>query len=196
MLEESFMKSLFHGVIAEGMIFPYPEPTQSEADNLNIMIDSVRRFCAQNVDSKKIDRDGELPADVLRGLKELGLFGLTVPQAYGGVGLSATGYARMMQEVGAIDPSIAVTLGGHQSIGCKGVILFGNDEQKRRYLPRLASGELVAAFGLTEPGSGSDAASIKTRAVQQPDGSFVLNGSKIWITNGGIADFFTIFAQT
>ena len=75
-------------------------------------------------------------------------------------------------------------------------MLFGNDEQKRRYLPRLATGELIAAFGLTEPGSGSDAASIKTRAVAQPDGSFVLDGSKIWITNGGIADFFTVFAQT
>jgi len=101
-----------------------------------------------------------------------------------------------MEDVAGIDASVAVTLGAHQSIGCKGVVLFGSDEQKARYLPRLATGELVAAFCLTEPGSGSDAASIKTRAVAQPDGSFVLNGSKIWITNGGIADFFTVFAQT
>jgi acyl-CoA dehydrogenase family protein 9 len=101
-----------------------------------------------------------------------------------------------MQEIAGVDGSLAVTLGGHQSIGCKGVVLFGTEEQKRRYLPRLASGELIAAFCLTEPGSGSDAASIKTRAVRQPDGSFVLSGSKIWITNGGMADFFTVFAQT
>ena len=196
MLEPSFMKSLFHGVLAEGTIFPYPEPTQSEGDNLHIMMDSVRKFCAANVDSKKIDREGSLPAETLRALKELGLFGLVIPQEFGGVGLSATGYARVVEEVGAIDASIAVTLGGHQSIGLKALLLFGTDEQKKRYLPRLATGELVAAFALTEPGAGSDAAAIQTRAEQTPEGDFVLNGSKIWITNGGFADVFTVFART
>ena len=89
MLEPSFMKSLFHGVLAEATIFPYPEPTQSEGDNLHIMMDSVRKFCAANVDSKKIDREGSLPAETLRALKELGLFGLVIPQEFGGVGLIA-----------------------------------------------------------------------------------------------------------
>jgi acyl-CoA dehydrogenase family protein 9 len=178
------------------MIFPYPEPTQSEGDNLNIMIDSVRRFCAQNVDSKRIDREGALPPEVLRGLKELGLFGLTIPQAYGGVGLSATGYARIIEEISGLDASIAVTLGAHQSIGLKGILLFGTEEQKQKYLPRLATGELVASFALTEPGAGSDAAAIQTRAEPGTDGGYVLNGSKIWITNGGFADVFTVFART
>jgi acyl-CoA dehydrogenase family protein 9 len=196
MLEESFMKSLFHGVISEGMIFPYPEPTQAEGDNLRIMIDSVRKFFAENVDSKTIDRDSQVPDKVLSGLKELGLFGLTIPQAYGGIGLPTTGYARIVEEISSMDSSIAVTLGGHQSIGLKAILLFGTEEQKKKYLPRLATGELVAAFALTEPGAGSDAAAIQTRAEPAPNGGYVLNGSKIWITNGGFADLFTVFART
>jgi acyl-CoA dehydrogenase family protein 9 len=192
----SFSKSLYFGHIPEGMVIPYPRLSTEERDSLKLILDSFHKFSNDHIDSKKIDDESKLPPEVLKGLKELGLFGLAIPEAHGGLGLSVTGYARAMQEVAGVDASIAVTLGGHQSIGCKGVILFGNDEQKARYLPRLATGELVAAFGLTEPGSGSDAASIKTRAVEQPDGSFVLDGSKIWITNGGIADFFTVFAQT
>ena len=121
---------------------------------------------------------------------------MLVPQALGGVGFSATAYARVMQEIGGLDASIAVTLGAHQSIGYKGLLLFGTDEQKRRYLPRLASGEMLAAFALTEPGAGSDAAAIRTHAALQPDGTYRLSGSKIWITNGGVADLFTVFART
>jgi acyl-CoA dehydrogenase family protein 9 len=127
MNEESFMKSLFHGVIAESVIFPYPEPSEGEADSINAMLESVRRFFAANVDSAKIDAAHEIPADVLAGLKELGLFGMQIPIEYGGTGMSATGYARVMQEVAALDPSIAVTLGGHQSIGLKGILLFGTE---------------------------------------------------------------------
>ncbi len=193
----SFMKSLFHGVIAEGMIFPYPTAAAAEVDNLNIFLDSVRKFFAANVDAAKIDREHELPPAVLQGLKDLGLFGMLVPTEYGGVGLSNTAYARVMQEVGGLDSSIAVTLGAHQSIGMKGILLFGTDDQKKRYLPKLASGEWVAAFALTEPGAGSDAAAIQTRAEPLKDGTgFALNGSKIWITNGGFADVFTVFART
>src|SRR5690606_37393667 len=114
-----------------------------------------------------------------------------------GFGLSATAYARVMQELAAIDSSLAVTVGAHQSIGLKGILLFGTEAQKKKYLPRLATGEHVAAFALTEPGAGSDAASITTRAELSEDGEhYVLNGSKIWITNGGFADVFTVFART
>jgi acyl-CoA dehydrogenase family member 9 len=195
MIEESFMKALFHGVIEENVLFPFPEPSQAEGDNLNGMLDSVRRFFAANVDSVKIDREQTIEPAVLQGLKDLGLFGLLIPQEYGGVGLSVTGYARVMQEVAALDSSMAVMLGAHQSIGLKGLLLFGTPEQKKRYLPRLAPGEMVAAFALTEPGAGSDAAAIQTRAEPSGDG-FVINGSKIWITNGGFADLFTVFART
>jgi acyl-CoA dehydrogenase family protein 9 len=195
--EQSFLKALFHGVIAEDLIFPYPELPAEDRDNTSMILDSVRRFFAANVDSAKIDREHEIGAAVLDGLKSLGLFGLQIPTELDGIGLSNMAYARVMQQIAGLDASIAVTLGAHQSIGLKGILLFGTPEQKRRYLPRLATGEQVAAFALTEPSAGSDAAAIKTRAELTPDGAhYVLNGSKIWITNGGFADVFTVFART
>ncbi|XP_055269442.1 complex I assembly factor ACAD9, mitochondrial isoform X4 [Moschus berezovskii] len=121
---------------------------------------------------------------------------MQVPEEYGGLGLSNTMYARLGEVIG-LDASIAVTLAAHQAIGLKGIILAGSNEQKARYLPRLASGEHVAAFCLTEPASGSDAASIRTRATLSADKRhYVLNGSKVWITNGGLANVFTVFAKT
>jgi acyl-CoA dehydrogenase family protein 9 len=194
MREQSFMKSLFFGVIDESLIFPWPEPGTQEVDTLRPLIDGVRRYF-QQVDSAAIDREQRIPDEVLRGLKELGLFGMLVPQSHGGAGLTQTGYARVLQELGALDSSVAVTVAAHQSIGMKGLLLFGSPELKDRYLPRLATGEMVAAFALTEPGAGSDAAAIQTRAEPRGDG-YVLNGSKIWITNGGMADLFTVFART
>lgn len=197
MPEQSFMKALFFGVIAEDMIFPYPEMPAEDRENTSMILDSVRRFFEANVDSKKIDQSHEIGAEVLEGLKSLGLFGLQIPTQYDGIGLSATAYARVMQEVAGLDGSIAVTLGAHQSIGLKAILLFGTEDQKRRYLPKLATGEWTAAFALTEPSAGSDAAAIKTRAEKSADGThYILNGSKIWITNGGFADVFTVFART
>lgn len=196
-IEQSFTKALFHGVIAEDMIFPYPEMPAEDRENTAMILDSVRRFFTANVDSAKIDRDHEIPAAVLDGLKALGLYGLQIATEHDGIGLSTAAYARVMQEVGGLDPAIAVSLGAHQSIGLKGLLLFGTPEQKRRYLPKLATGEWTAAFALTEPSAGSDAAAIKTRAEQIEDGAaYLLNGSKIWITNGGNADIFTVFART
>ena len=197
MNEQSFMKSLFHGIISEALVFPYPEPAAAEKENVVMMLDSVRKYFAANVDSTKIDRTAEIPKDVLEGVKGLGLFGGLIPESHGGIGLSQTGYARLMQEVSALDSSFAVTIGAHQSIGLKGILLFGTDEQKKKYLPKLATGEHVAAFALTEPSAGSDAAAIQTRAERSADGKyFTLNGSKIWISNGGFADVFTVFART
>jgi acyl-CoA dehydrogenase family member 9 len=194
MREQSFMKSLFFGVIAEGLVFPWPELEAREVDTLRPLLDDIRRYL-DGVDSANIDREQCIAAEVLAGLKELGLFGMMVPRRYGGAGLSTTGYARVLQELGAIDASIAVTIAAHQSIGMQGLLLFGSPETKDRYLPRLATGEMVAAFALTEPGAGSDAAAIQTHAERRGD-DYVLNGSKIWITNGGIADLFTVFART
>jgi acyl-CoA dehydrogenase family member 9 len=197
MNEQSFMKSLFHGVVAEELIYPFPELSRDERDNTNMILESVRKFIETKVDSVKIDREQVIPQEVLDGMKELGLFGMIIPQEHGGIGLSASSYARVVQEVASFDPSLAVTLGAHQSIGLKGILLFGTEDQRARYLPKLASGESVAAFALTEPSAGSDAAAIQTRAEALPDGSgYMLNGSKIWITNGGFADVFTVFART
>ncbi len=197
MIDQSFMKSVFHGVLAEGLIFPYPELSSSERDSLELLLDNVRKFFAANVDAAKIDREAKIPDEVIQGLKEMGLFGMLIPQEHAGAGLSATAYARVMQEVGGLESSLAVTLGAHQSIGLKAILLFGTDEQKAKYLPKLATGETVAAFALTEPNAGSDAAAIQTRAERSDDGRYyTLTGSKIWISNGGFADLFTVFART
>ncbi len=192
----SFGKSLFFGEILEDQIFPYPEVDADTAGTVRSVLETVDRFMP-TLDAAALDRAGELPASVLASLKELGLFGLVVPPEYGGLGLTSTGYARVMQQIAGHDGAVAVTVGAHSSIGFKGLLLFGTEAQKRKYLPRLATGDLVACFCLTEPGSGSDAFSIKTRAERSADGShYVLDGQKLWITNGGIADFFTVFAKT
>ncbi len=136
-----------------------------------------------------------MPAEFIQELREFGLFGLIVPEEHGGMGLGNMAYSRTLQQVARHDASVAVTIGAHSSIGMRGVKLFGSDEQKAKYYDKLATGEMIAAFCLTEPNAGSDAAAVRTTAVEQDDG-FLLNGSKIWITNGGIADFFTIFAKT
>jgi acyl-CoA dehydrogenase family protein 9 len=197
MNEQSFMKSLFHGVVAEELIYPYPELSRDERDNTTMILESVRKFIETSVDPVKIDREQTIPKEVLDGMKDLGLFGMIIPQEHGGIGLSASSYARVVQEIASYDASLAVTLGAHQSIGLKALLLFGTEEQRVQYLPKLASGEKIAAFALTEPSAGSDAAAIQTRAEALPDGSgYTLNGSKIWITNGGFADVFTVFART
>jgi alkylation response protein AidB-like acyl-CoA dehydrogenase len=194
--QASFGKALFFGDILEDQIFPYPEMANEQRETVGTMLDALDRYMA-GVDSAALDRAAELPADLLASLREMGLFGLLVPEEYGGLGLDNTGYARVMEQIASWDGSVAVTLGAHSSIGFKGLLLFGTEAQKRRYLPRLASGELIAAFCLTEPGSGSDAFSIKTRAERSPDGKhWILNGEKLWISNGGFADFFTVFAKT
>ena len=197
MREDSFMKAVFHGVIESNLIFPYPQMEADERETVSMILESIRRFADTYIDPETIDREHCLSDEILEKMKELGLFGLIIPEEYGGFGLSNTAYARIMEELGAIEPSLAVTVGAHQSIGLKGILLAGNADQKRRYLPQLATGEKIAAFALTEPSAGSDAGSIKTRAELSEDGSeYILNGSKIWITNGRFADVFTVFART
>ncbi|XP_029098451.1 acyl-CoA dehydrogenase family member 9, mitochondrial isoform X1 [Monodon monoceros] len=193
---QAFAKELFLGKIEKKEVFPFPEVSQDELNEINQFVGPVEKFFTEEVDSQKIDREGKIPNETLEKLKSLGLFGMQVPEEYGGLGLSNTMYARL-GEIISLDCSIAVTLAAHQAIGLKGIILAGSEEQKARYLPKLASGEHVAAFCLTEPASGSDAASIRTRATLSEDKKhYVLNGSKVWITNGGLASVFTVFAKT
>jgi acyl-CoA dehydrogenase family member 9 len=192
----SFMSSLATGHVEEEIVLPFPEPKLGEKETLHAILQSLRTMLgARGADFKAWDRSGAMPPEFLQTLREAGLFGLVVPERQGGIGLGASAYARVIQELGRYDAATAVTVGAHSSIGMRGLLLFGTDEQKARYLPRLATGELIAAFCLTEPGAGSDAAAIRTTAVRDGD-HFVLNGEKLWITNGGIADFFTVFAKT
>ncbi|KIH65240.1 member 9, family protein, acyl-CoA dehydrogenase family [Ancylostoma duodenale] len=139
----------------------------------------------------------EIPKEVLAQFAELGAFGALVPPEYEGAGMNNSQMAKLAEIVGAHDLGLGVVMGAHQSIGYKGILLFGTEEQKAKYLPDLASGRKFAAFCLTEPSSGSDANSIRSRAVKSPDGKhYILDGSKIWISNGGFAEIFTVFAQT
>ncbi len=192
----SFMRSLCVGEIEEEIVVPYPEPTVAEKETLRAIAGTLKSMLgAREKEFGAWDRAGEMPPAFVRELREAGLFGLVVPEPHGGLALGATAYSRVIQELARYDGSTAVTVGAHSSIGMRGLLLFGTGEQKARWLPRLATGELIAAFCLTEPGAGSDAAGIKTTAVRDGD-DFVLNGEKLWITNGGIADFFTVFAKT
>lgn len=192
----SFIKGLFLGEIRESMVFPFPTIAPDEKESLDAILDAFRSFARDNIDAKKHDHDGRFDDAMREGFHALGLMGLNIPEAYGGFGASAKVFNRVFGEIGATDPALAVYFGAHQSIGCKGIVLFGTEEQKQRWLPRCASGELVAAFCLTEPGSGSDAQAMKCTAVPSEDGSdYVLNGTKIWISNAGYAGVFTVFAK-
>ena len=197
MPNHSFMRSIFEGTIEEEMVFPYPGLPEAERENLGMLLDSVRRFADKNLDARRIDEQEQLGPELLAGMGGLGLFGLTLPEEYGGFGFSMTSYGRVMSELAARCGATAATIGAHLGIGCKGIVLFGTEDQKRRYLPGCASGETIAAFCLTEPSSGSDAANIVSRAVLDGQtGEWILNGTKQWITNGGIAGVFTVFLQT
>jgi alkylation response protein AidB-like acyl-CoA dehydrogenase len=191
----SFMRSLCSGEIEEEILVPYPEPRAEDRETLAAIFQSLRSMLGEREkDFRAWDRAGEFPASFVGELREAGLFGLVIPEAHGGLGLGATAYSRVIQELGRYDASVAVTVGAHSSIGMRGLLLFGTEEQRGRFYPKLATGEMIAAFCLTEPGAGSDAAGIKTTAVRDGD-DWILNGEKIWITNGGIADFFTVFAR-
>jgi acyl-CoA dehydrogenase family protein 9 len=192
----SFIKGLFLGEIREDLVFPFPVLSAEDRESLAMVLDSFRSFAADHVDAARNDHDGRFSESMREAFHGLGFMGMNIPEAYGGFGASAQVFNRVFGEIGGTDPALAVYFGAHQSIGCKGIVLFGTEEQKQKWLPRCASGELVAAFCLTEPGSGSDAQAMAARAVPSEDGShYVLDGTKIWISNAGYAGLFTVFAK-
>lgn len=194
----SFVTNIFRGQIEPKQVFPYPSVLNEEQrETLQMLVDPTTKFFEEVNDPAKNDLEEKVEEKSLKGLWEMGAFALQVPQDLGGLGLTNTQYARLVEIVGANDLGVGITLGAHQSIGFKGILLFGTKEQKAKYLPRVSTGGEFAAFCLTEPSSGSDAGSIKTRAELSPDGKhYILNGSKIWISNGGLAEIMTVFAQT
>ncbi len=178
-LDLSPAKGLFCGEIIQSCFWPFPEITDEQKEMLGMVLDSVDRFLEDKQDNfRQWDEAGEQPEEFVQGLRELGLFGLIIPEEHGGIALSNTGYSRVLQQSSRYDSSVSLTIGAHSSIGMKGLLLFGTDAQKEKYLPRLASGEMIAAYCLTESGSGSDAASIKTRATRNSNGGWTLNGEK------------------
>ena len=157
----------------------------------------IREFAQNEVApiAEEVDVEEKVPMDVIRKAGKLGLMGIPFPQEYGGAGAGEIGYCILMEEINKICGSTATVMGAHTGIGAMAIYLDGTPEQKEKYLKPLASGQKIAAFALTEPNAGSDAAAIQTRAIREGD-NFILNGTKIWITNGDIADILTVFAVT
>ncbi|KAF5290049.1 hypothetical protein FQA39_LY14830 [Lamprigera yunnana] len=193
----SFTLNLFRGQIEAREVFPFPAPLDDEQkDTVRMLLDPIAKFFRDVNDATKNDDSCKIDDNTIQGLWNLGFFGTQAPVELGGLGLANTQLARVVEIVGGEDLGVAVTLAAHQSIGFKGILLYGNEQQKTKYIPRVTSGDF-AAFCLTEPSSGSDAASIRTKADLSPDGKhYILNGSKIWISNGGLAKIMTVFAQT
>lgn len=192
-----FVRSLFFGQLRLDKITPYPAQDADEAKRTDEMIAKLDRFIEQHLDAQWIDEHQEIPPHVIDGLGELGVMGMIVPREFGGGGFNHTGYCRVLQRIARTCASTAVLVGAHQSIGLKAMILNGTDDQKRRYLPDLASGKTLAAFALTEPEAGSDAANVQTHARLSDDGKhWILNGEKKFITNGAQAGMLTVMART
>jgi acyl-CoA dehydrogenase family protein 9 len=196
-MTQSFARAAFAGSLPQDVVFPYPSLPAAEGEIVTMLLDSIRRFAVEHIDDARIDADSKMPPEILHALAEMGIMGIVVPEAYGGSGMSITAYCRVLEEIAYHSGAVAVTVGAHQSIGMKAILLYGTEEQKHRVLPPLAAGREFAAFALTEPGAGSDAGSIQSTAVTTEDGTaFLLNGTKQWITNAGFADVFTVFART
>ncbi len=193
---KSFMASMFMGDLDMTLAYPFPEQSEIDRKEGDEIIEKFEAWAKDNLDGDAIDKAQEIPPHVWKGIAELGLFGIKIPKEYGGLGLSQTNYVRILGAVARYCGSTAATLSAHQSIGVPQPLkLFGTEEQKKKWLPRIAKGEL-SAFALTEPGAGSDPASMVTEAVKQEDGSWVINGEKLWCTNGTLADLYVVMART
>lgn len=197
----SFIRGLFAGAVHENLLFPYPDPLVArdpgEAKVVRGLVKRLRELRGDLIDPAKFDEEERIGDEVVAALAEAGFLGLTIPREYGGLGLSATAYARVFEAISDTDSSTAVLVGVHCGLGSKAIVLYGSETQKQRYLPGLARGDMLAAYALTEPDIGSDAQHIKSRAVLSSDGAeWVIDGHKIWIGNAHTAGVIVTFAQT
>ncbi len=195
--EMGFVKSLFFGGLKSEQILPYPQQDEPEAQRTDELISRLDAFLKVEVDPDRIDAEERIPQHVIDGLGKLGVLGMTVPTEYGGGGFSHTSYCRVLEHIAQHCTSTAVLVGAHQSIGLKALMLMGTNEQKREFLPDLATGRKIAAFCLSEPDVGSDAANVQTTARLSPDGQhWIINGEKKFATNAALAGFMTVMART
>lgn len=187
------VKGLFFGEVM-GKLPPYPIETDRKTAE---MASRLRTFCREQIDPVAIDRKSEIPQSVVRGLGNLGVLGACLPVNCGGLGMGQTAYCHILEVLGAWCASTALFVNAHHSIGPRALVLFGTAEQQQRWLPKLASGEWISAFALTEPEAGSDAGNVQSTATPTADQTgFRINGEKRWITNGGIAQILTVMART
>jgi alkylation response protein AidB-like acyl-CoA dehydrogenase len=193
----SFVRELFDGSFRLDLVHPYPQQDPRDIEKARPFLQRLEKFLRERVDSDRIDREGKIPPEVIDGLRELGAFGIKIPEEYGGLGLSQTSYTHAIGLVTSQDGNLTALLSAAQSIGVPQPLkLFGTAEQKKKYLPRLAKGA-ISAFALTEPNVGSDPAAMTTTAELSADGThYVLNGEKLWCTNGTIAELMVVMART
>ncbi len=192
---DSFMKELFLGRLRMDLIDPFPKEAP-ERPEFKQFYDGLEKFLREQVDPVAIDETGEYPEHVVKGLAELGAFGMKIPREYGGLGLTHPEYVKCMKLLGSYDSNVTALLSAHQAIGVPNPVkLFGTKEQKENYLPRCAKGA-ISAFALTEPAVGSDPGKLETIAELSDDGShYVLNGEKLWCTNGTLAELLVVMAR-
>jgi alkylation response protein AidB-like acyl-CoA dehydrogenase len=191
----SFGKELFLGHFDLDLIHPHPTPKAEDRERGEAFLEKLERFLREEVDPAVIERDAQIPDTVVKGLKELGALGMKIPTEYGGLGLSQVYYNKALALVGSYNGAIGALLSAHQSIGVPQPLkMFGTPEQKQKYLPRCATTD-ISAFLLTEPDVGSDPARLGATAVPTDDGSaYILNGVKLWTTNGVVADLLVVMA--
>lgn len=195
--KQGFGKGLFSGKIHGQNVFPFPKISSAEKEKVDAYIKRVEEFADAHIDANTIDRQACIPDNVIQGLGELGVLGMTIPEKYGGLGMSQYAYCRVVEAISRRCGSTALFINAHQSVGLKALLLFGTEAQKQKWLPPLAKGQFLAAFSLTEPNAGSDAAGIQTRAVYDKENkTWRINGTKQWTTNGAIADVLTVMART
>jgi acyl-CoA dehydrogenase len=168
-----------------------------DPESFELLLSTVRRFVAERLRplEERVDREDEVPAEVVAEMREMGLFGLSIPEEHGGLGLTMGEEVRVALELGRTTPAFRSVFGTNVGIGSQGLVMAGSEAQKREWLPRIASGEIVTSFALTEPGAGSDSASVQTRAVRDGD-VYRLSGTKRFITNADKASLFTVMART
>jgi acyl-CoA dehydrogenase family protein 9 len=193
----SFAKLLYFGLFDPQKVFPYPRVNPVEQSRTDELVTRLKAFCEKEIDADKIDRDENIPQSVIKGLGELGILGLSIPEKFGGLGMTQYAYCRALEQLASHCGSTALLVNAHQSVGLKAILLFGTEEQKSQWLRPLATGQQLAAFSLTEPNAGSDAAGIETKAEYDPQKKvYRINGRKQWTTNGSIAGILTVMART
>ncbi len=191
-----FAKALFFGHFNASLVFPYPTLAAEAETAIGQTLAKVRQFAIDKIDAAAIDRDADIPREVIEGLAQLGVLGMAAPPDVGGLGYSQQAFCRVMEVIGGHCASTGVFVNAHHSIGIRALLLFGTPEQKAKWLPDLVAGRKLAAFALTETNAGSDAGNVQTMAIPVADGGWTLNGEKRYITNAALADVLTVMART
>src|SRR6059036_3445802 len=192
-----FVKGLFQGHFVSDWVMPYPRIAAGQQVELDKTLKELREFLGAKLDPVAIDRNADIPREVIDGLGRVGVLGMTAPAEYGGRGFTQMANCKVLEEIGRRCASTSVFVNAHHSIGIRALLLFGTHEQKQRWLPKLVTGEQLAAFALTEEQAGSDAANVQMRATPSEDGShYVLNGEKRYITNAAVSQVWTVMART